>query len=248
MIITESEKYYGLVISQTNYNEADRIIRIFTKQAGIITVIVKGARKYKSHQAAASQLLSLGSFNLVKGRNMYTLRGASCDTTFFKISESIEKLALCQYFFDLTYSLLSDENPDEEVFSLLLNSVYILANKDRPLKNIKAAFEVRLCALCGEELLLGECVKCGNGENLSSFSLKLGGMLCDKCRSGDAVTLSRASALALDFLQVCPKEKLFSAEINGSAASEVSSIAEKHALLMSEREFKSLKYFNNIAK
>ena len=60
----------GLVIAQTNYGEADRILHIFTDKLGIVSAIAKGARKYKSHQGGASQLLYYSSFTLVGGKGM----------------------------------------------------------------------------------------------------------------------------------------------------------------------------------
>ncbi len=238
----------GLVIKQTNYGEADRILNIFTKELGIVSVLVKGARKYKSHQGAASQLLYYSSFTLVSGKGMYTMRGASCIESFFSLSESLEKLALCTYFFDITKALVAENVPDEDVLSLLLNTLYILKNKERSIRLIKSAYELKLLALSGFMASCEDCSVCGDakiGEGL--FSPSRGAMVCKSCaRPADAIKISGATRSAMEYIINNDADKIYSFTLSEEALCELGSVCERFLICCAEREFLSLSYYKSV--
>ena len=240
----------GLVIKQTNYAEADRILHVFTDKLGIVSVIAKGARKYKSHQGSASQLLYYSAFTLVSGKGMYTMRGASTVESFFSLSESLDKLALCTYLFDITKALVPENMPDEQVLSLLLNTLYILKTKQRELPLVKAAYELRLLALTGFMVNCNQCSICANttDENVY-FSLSRGGIVCSECvRPADAIKISRPAQRAMEYISQNDADKIYSFTISPEAAQELKIAAEKFLLNCAERDFMSLSYYKNICE
>ncbi len=238
----------GLVIQQTNYAEADRILHIFTEKLGIVSVIAKGARKYKSHQGAPSQLLYYSSFTLVSGKQMYTLRGASGITSFFSLSESLEKLALCTYLFDITKALVPSNLPENNVLSLLLNTLYILQNKQRPISLIKAVYELKLLALTGFMVSSGECSSCGiNGSFDAYFSPLNGTVVCDSCNCApDSIKISDATRMAMEYIISNDAEKIFSFKMSDESLEELKSVSERFLLSCSERTFLSLSYYKSV--
>lgn len=244
----ESAVCKGLVIRQTNYSEADRILTIFTEDFGIVRAIAKGARKYRSHQGAAAQMLCYGQFTLYPGKNMFTLRGATPIESFFGISASVEKLALATYLCDITQTFVAEENQESEILRLLLNTLYLLANKDRPLPLIKAVYELRLLALSGFGALVTQCVICGTYENLNHFSLKAGGTVCQHCAAlaEDSVLLSESALRAMDFALDQPTQRSYSFEVPQKVILEVADLSERFLLSRAERDFFSLGYYHNV--
>ena len=242
----EAVQVNALVIRAQNYSEADRILTLFSREKGIISAIAKGARKFKSHQAGATQLFCYGRFNLVPGKNMYTLRGAVCEESFFTVSSSIENLALAQYMCDLAYQATGPENPDEGVLSLLLNTLFLLSKGEKSLEQIKAVYELKLCERAGFMPNTACCMRCGETENLNAFSPAMGGMLCAACSAADAVSLSAPTVKALQYLADAPLSSSFGFTLKEDFLCELSKACEKFVLFNVDNYPKSLDYYKKI--
>ena len=237
----------GLVIKQTNYGEADRILHIFTEELGIISAIAKGARKYKSHQGSSAQLLYYSSFTLASGKNMYALRGASTIESFFPLSEDLGKLALCTYLFDITKALIPEETEEKSVLSLLLNTLYILKTKQRSLALIKAAYELKLLALTGYMAECEACTLCGDTDLPVFFSPSHGGIICKTCPAPtDSIVLLPAAYEAIKYIIKEDTSKIFSFAIKDDALNSLCVICEKFLLECAERDFLSLSYLKSL--
>ncbi len=236
----------ALVIRTQNYGEADRILTLFAKEYGIVSVMAKGARKFKSHQAGATQLFTYGRFNLVPGKNMYTLRGAVCEESFFSVSATIENLALAQYFCDLAYQTIGPENPDAQILSLLLNTLYLLSKNEKSPDLIKAVYELKLCMLAGFAPNTDCCTLCGSTQHLNAFSPSRGGMLCSACTAPDAIPLSVPTQKALQYIANAPLNASFGFTLKEAFLCELSKICEKFALFNVDNYPKSLDYYKKI--
>lgn len=239
----------GLVIKQTNYGEADRILHIFTEDFGIVSAIAKGARKYKSHQGSAAQLLYFSSFTLAGGKDMYSLRGASTLESFFSLSQSLEKLALCTYLFDITKSFIPEGMPEPRVLSLLLNTLYILCTKQRSLALIKAAYELKMLAFTGFMPNYGECTVCSRSHKAAYFSPSHGGIVCTSCTPpADSLPLSAPAYLALKYILENDADKIFSFTLSDKGTEELARICEKFLLSCAEKDFLSLSYYKSVCQ
>ena len=236
----------GLVIKQINYGEADRILHIFTEELGIVSALAKGARKYKSHQGGAAQLLYYCQFTLAPGKSMYSLQGASVLKSFFDLSYDIEKLALCNYLFDITAAFVQEQLPDRPVLSLLLNTLYILKSKARPLPLIKAVFELKLLSLSGFHAGCDNCCKCSADGPLAAFLCSAGGVVCADCTTPDAAALAPPTLAALRYILAEGADKIFSFSLPQEALAQLAAISEKFLLYHAEKSFPSLTYYKQM--
>ena len=87
----------GLVLKETRYREADRILTILTPKLGVITAMAANSLRLKSKLFSACGLFCYSEFTLVPGRNMYTVREADVQNIFHGISSSIEGVSLAMY-------------------------------------------------------------------------------------------------------------------------------------------------------
>lgn len=238
----------GLVIRQTDYAEADRIITIFTEELGIIHAIAKGARKFGSHQGAAARFLCFGQFTLFSGKNMYTLRGAVQIENFYGLGASVEKLALAYYLCELAQIFAAEANPEPEILKLLLNTLYILENKNRPLLLIKTVYDLRLSALAGFEAQTESCIRCKKPCCLTHFSATEGGTVCTLCapHTEQAKEISNAARTALTYILCQPSKRIFAFHISEAVLLELSCLAENFVLMRAEKEPNSLSYFKSL--
>ena len=150
----------GIVLRETETNEADKILTILTRTEGKLAVIARGARRRRSRIAAAAQLLVYSEMTLYQKGNWSILDEASTLELFDGVRQDVEFLALGSYFAELTELLTAEDVPSPEILSLLLNALYALGTLHREPEQVKAAFELRLLALSGFEPMLESCAVC----------------------------------------------------------------------------------------
>ena len=152
----------GLVLKETRYREADRILTILTPKLGVITAMAANSLRLKSKLFSACGLFCYSEFTLVPGRNMYTVREADVQNIFHGISSSIEGVSLAMYLTELAAALSPTGEEAARELRLVLNSLYMISEHRTDLRVIKAAFA--LCVLCGkgrQELQSGQgCAVC----------------------------------------------------------------------------------------
>ena len=237
----------GIIIRQSDYGEGHRMLSIFTSEYGIIKAVKYGAKSTKNRDSAASQFLCYGEFELyISNRDVGTVNSIIAKETFFPITEDIEKLSLCNYFADLTYSILGMNNPDERLLSVFLNCVYALAYKNEPPKKVKAVYELKLMTIGGYMPNLVAC-KCGQGK-ICGFDVFGGEVVCDSCKKNGAILLSPNTYKAMWYIVNCEDKKILSFNGNEKLIEEVGNISEKYVLAHIEKEFKSLDYYKAISE
>ncbi len=239
-------KVTGLVIKQSEYGESNRMISVFTKEYGIIRAAVYGAKSMKSGKGAACRLLCFSEFEVSRGQSgIYTVYAADALESFYPISEDIEKLSLAVYLCDITYGALGTENRDDAALSLLMNTLYVLAYKDVPLKKAKCVYELRLMSLAGYRPMLTKCVRCGNIKNIVAFSAHDGGLLCSDCRK-NAVAVSKSAVDAMNYIINSDIKKIFSFSVSDEVLMTLEKICEEYVRVQLDAEFPSLLYFKKI--
>jgi len=245
----------GLVLRQTNYDETHRILTIFTRELGVVSAIARGVRKHKSHQGGAAQFLCYSQFTLCKNSSrsdMYALQGASLHDSFYDIGSDIVKLSLANYLCDITAAFAVDHSPEPEILRLLLNTLYILAKKDRPLNLVKAVYELRLMTLAGFGAEVHECIRCQNHEQLSYFSPVQGGAVCALCNMvavfapKEIAPMPAPVRAAIDYIGTQDENRIFAFDMPQEQRSSLEALAEAFLLAHADKRFASLDYYRKI--
>ena len=238
----------GIIIKQSNYGEAHRMLSIFTENEGIIKAVRYGVRGKRASNAAAFQLLCYGDFKLRPSRGeIMTAVSADILDGFYPVSEDIVKLSLLTYLADITYTLLGESNPDSRILALFLNTVYAAAYRSEPYLKLKAVYELKLMCAGGFMPQLGGCGECG--ETAEYFSPDKG---CTVCRAHHGARDMRISPEALSIMRHIansPDKKMlaFSAK-DEKYYEELSAITEKYVSVQADRDFASLDYFKLMCK
>jgi DNA repair protein RecO (recombination protein O) len=128
------QKFEGLILKQTNYQEADRIVTIWTKQEGKIRVLAKSVRLAKSKLAYSLQDISLINFE-VTGKKLPLIINTKLLKNFQRLREGLQSSALAIFVKETMLKLTADGQPNEEIFNLLISILGYLNQKPTP-KNI----------------------------------------------------------------------------------------------------------------
>ena len=145
-------KTEGIVTKTTKYSETSLIVTVITRDYGKISAIANNVRSSKSHMLMGLQLFSFSEIVFYESRSktgLYKLNEMSVIESFGNIRTDLEKLAYASYFAEVANSAVSEDNPDEEILRLLLNTLFALDRDLCPMNKIKTVFEWRIAAISG---------------------------------------------------------------------------------------------------
>ena len=151
----------GLIIREQTIGESDRLVTLLTGDLGLVRAFVRRANTIKSQNLSSTSLFAYGEFTLYRGADAYVIDSAKPIEVFFDLRADIERLALAQYFAQLTYFLGAEETPAPETLRLVLNALHLLCKGEKDNRIIKAATEMRMLTLGGYMPDLLACYRCG---------------------------------------------------------------------------------------
>ena len=94
-------KTNALVLRETAYQDADKLLSLLTPDHGCLTARARGVRSRSSRLKAACQLLTYGEFTLLERQGRYTITEAVMLNPFQKLRDDLEKLSLGSYLAQL---------------------------------------------------------------------------------------------------------------------------------------------------
>lgn len=110
----------AIVLSRTNYQEADRIVTFLTPDHGKVRVLAKGVRKSKSKMAGGIELFSVAEIGYIRGRGeLCTLTSSRLKKYHEHIVQDINRTMLGYELIKLLNKVTEDQ-PEAEYFDLLI--------------------------------------------------------------------------------------------------------------------------------
>lgn len=238
----------GLVIREMNVGESDRLVTLFTRDYGILKAFAPGAKSIKSKKGAATSLLTYSNFTFVNKKGTLRIYEASPIAVFFGVGSDVKALSLAQYFCELVYCFAPSETPAFEMLRLILNSLHFLTKEKRNISLIKAITELRLAVLSGYSPNLVACENCGKFESdIMYFNLNDGSLCCDECKEKEGlIPLDKGLLSAMRHIVYSQFDKIYSFNLNDSAADRLSEITQNYITLQADQQFSTLDFFNSI--
>lgn len=139
----------GIVLSRTDYGEADRIITLLTPDQGKVRVIGRGVRKLKSKLAGGIELFSVSDISYIPGRGeICTLVSTRLVKHYGHIVEDIDRVQL-GYELIKTLNKATEDHPDSEYFALLEQAFQVLDDASIDIGFVRTWFEAQLLRLAG---------------------------------------------------------------------------------------------------
>jgi len=145
----KSEQTRGIVLSRTDFGEADRIVTVITPDQGKRRLMVRGVRRMKSKMAGGIELFSVSELSYIKGKGeIDTLISARLEKYYSHIVQDIERVQL-GYELIKTLGRATEDNPEEYYFQLLEAAFKALDNNDIDTGLIRIWFQAQLLRLAG---------------------------------------------------------------------------------------------------
>lgn len=113
----------GIVLSRKNYGEADRILTVFSKHYGKISLMAKGIRKLKSKKRGHLEIFSQIKFSAVKGNGMDIMTEAQTIDDFSGVRVNLNKISLAYYFCEVVNKITREDENINLIYKLLSKSL-----------------------------------------------------------------------------------------------------------------------------
>ena len=240
-------KTKGIVLREVKYRDNDKLLTVLTEDLGKITVLSFGSRSVKGKNAATSQVFAYSELTIVKKGERFTLETSDPIEIFYALRGDIKKLALAQYFVQLTDFVTYEGEEKTQILYLLCNCLFALCRTGKDLKQIKAAFELKALCHSGYAPQTGVCFSCGSCEKLY-FSFGAGTSFCANCSKDkeDLTPLNASVINAMNFIKDSAEPKLLSFLLSEENLLLLSTISERYVLTVLEKKFSALEFYNNL--
>lgn len=148
MIRSHSYSSEGIILGRKNYGEADRILSVYCRDHGRITLIAKGIRRPKSKKRGHVEVFSLVKFQANTGHGIDLMTEADIADDFKEIRKSLSKVSLAYYFMEVVGKITHEGEKNGELFDLILSSLNKLKTEIK-LKELRLSFIKNLLVLMG---------------------------------------------------------------------------------------------------
>ena len=180
-------KSKGIVLRSIRYGEADRILDLYTQDAGLVSAIAKGIRRTKSRFGARLEPLSCVDFVAYHGRSLDTVTQAEVLRSFHGVRENLARFEAAAGMVGSVRALSGGDEADRRVFNLLYHGLDALENRDDGFEAVESAFGLKLSILAGYAPQLDTCLGCDTNLDEAAeplyFAPDHGGVLCPDCKA-----------------------------------------------------------------
>ena len=233
-------KLNGIVISENNMGDYDKMLTILTPNYGKISCVAKGARRPKSQLLAGTQLFCFGEYLMYKGSSTYHINSCEIIEVFYNLRTDLEKL---KYAIHINKIIQDNTEENENCFKILqlyLNTLYVISEGNKELELILSTFKMRFLTILGYSPRIQKCVNCNNEEKLNYFSLKNDGFKCEDCAKQDksAILISESAKNAIKYTITAPPKKLYSFNLKDNGLKEFRLISNLFFNEKLEKEYK----------
>jgi DNA repair protein RecO len=141
----------GIVLSRTDFGEADRILTFLTPDQGKVRAMAKGVRKSKSKLAGGIELFSVSEITFIRGRGeINTLISTRLVKHYGDIVKDLERTN-AGYELIRIVNKTTEDQPEEAYFDLLAQCFAALADNSIPPALTQLWFSMQLLKLSGHK-------------------------------------------------------------------------------------------------
>ncbi len=141
-------KIDGIIIKRKDIGESDRLLTVFTKELGKITIKASGIRRIASRRSPHVELLNNSILGLYKGSGFPVLIEAQTIENYDMIKNDLQKTGFAYHICELVEGLCPENQENRRVFFLLKDTLSRLTIEE-DIVSIIHEFEVELLTLLG---------------------------------------------------------------------------------------------------
>ncbi|MFZ5932912.1 MAG: DNA repair protein RecO [Patescibacteria group bacterium] len=129
----------GIVLARKNHGEADRILSVFSRNHGRLSLLAKGVRKTTSKKRGHIEVFSRMKFAAVHTRGLDIITEAEIIDNFQLVRKNLKKVALAYYFMEVAGRTTREGEPHYELYTNVLKNLDKLTTA-KELKKLRKQF------------------------------------------------------------------------------------------------------------
>lgn len=245
----------AVVLSRRDYNDADRILTIFTPDLGKREVIAKGIRKTTSRKAGHLELMTHASLLVAQARTWDIVTEAVTVESFRHLRQNLEAIGYASYACELIGAFTEADDDNQPLWELLLFALRALDEYGRSPAPVDPQlllrwFDLHLLSLTGFQPQFFHCLACDEPITavVNYLSLAEGGVFCPRCgqAQGDVETIDPDVLKILRFLQSRPWADVQRVSVRPVILQQVETILYRYLLTVLERHLKSTDFLRKL--
>ena len=193
------KKIEGIITGEQNYSESSKILKIFTRDLGLISVISKGCKKPKSPLHEGSNKLIYGIFDIsYKEDGLSTLIAIDIKDNFKNITMDYKDLAKKMYAFtiiDISMQVLPqdeiDDNEKKEIYDILISTLNKINDGINP-RILLDIVMLKYLNFLGVLPNLDSCAFCGSNYDIITMDARSFGFVCRECYTNERMVNEKA--------------------------------------------------------
>lgn len=121
-----SSKDEGIVINKREYGEADRLVTIFTKEHGKLVTIIKGIRKSKKREIAATDIAVLSDIIFYERGDKLYISSIESKRVFLNVTADVFKISLLFYVFKAVDIFIQEKQKNDRIYNMIIKFIEFL--------------------------------------------------------------------------------------------------------------------------
>lgn len=197
----------AVILHAADYLESSRLVRMLTREAGVVSVVARGMRASRRRFGSAMDLFAEGQAQLQikQGRDLHALQGFDVTVARTALAADLDRFAAASALSELVLRLVHEEASPNLFEQVLEGFNRIAAAQGRERINaIALATCWQVVAVVGYRPVLDECPECHQAIPMTEdgiFAPSWGGLRCLECASPHPVSGRRLPRSARDLLR-----------------------------------------------
>jgi DNA repair protein RecO (recombination protein O) len=241
----------ALVLKSVSLGEADLLVTLFSRDAGKVRAVAKGARRSTAKLVGHLEPLTVTRLALSRGRSLDVINQAETLENFTALKTNLTAVTRGLQVAELVDGFGSEANANESLFHLALSTLAAIGqapDNELPLLH----FQLHLLVVSGLMPELFNCVECRRevDPDQHRYSADGGGVFCPDC-TPDQAGLRPLSLRALKVLRLLARSHaadLPTLRLNPSLVLELKAILTGTVQYWLDKEIRTNSFLNHLAR
>ncbi len=173
----------AVVLGARRFRESSKIMVLYTREFGRISVVARGVMQPKNRLGWILQPMAHLSvlFYRKEGRDLQNLSSAETLTRQGVLHESLDRMAAGMAIVELVNAAVHDEDRNEQLFEALATAIQLLNEPAAHATSVQLWFVLRIADLLGYAINLSGCGVCDEAiaeREVIPFNIAVGAPLC----------------------------------------------------------------------
>ena len=241
----------AVVLRHSDWGEADRLLSVYSREAGKLRAVAKGARKLRSRKAGHLEPFTRVALLLARGRDMWIVTQADTQDAYLPLRESLTLTGYAAYVLELLDRFTYEEGQNAGLYQLLIDSLERLVVVTDTFVVVRY-YELHLLDLLGFRPSLTACVNCGRPIQPQDqfFNAQMGGVLCPDCgaRIPGSRPVSMAALKYLRHFQRSSFAQALRAQIPDATRAEMEALLSYYITFLLERGLNAPAFIRKVSQ